>query len=805
MKSVITIFVFFFLTIFGFGQNANVLVGTNGEVVSPTNFWSANITNAKSGLGLGSAATNSSSAFQPSSLALTNLANGNGSSLTNLNITNTVGILSLDKGGTGSTNASDARNNLGLGSASTNPSSAFQPSSATLSNLANNNGINITNVQASNIVGSIVISNIPAFNFTNISGTLTLAQGGTSATNASNARQNLGATTIGDAIFTATNALFARTTIGSTDVGGNIFTLANPNALTFLRINSDNTVSAISSNDFRLAVGLGTAATNPSSAFQPSSSALTNLSSNNALFITNIQASNIVGTILLASNVSGVISISNGGTGATTASGARSNLGLGTSSTNASSAFQPSSTVLSNLANSNGVNLTNITISNLIGVLTTNGNGAGLTNLTAANITGTVALASNVTETIAISNGGTGATNAAIARTNLGLSATNNIFNSLSVGTGITNLSTNNSSAFGRQHYVVSGAENSFAAGFGLILSNAGVGAGGSIVLGGLANMTNEGAFLFNGVEQGGTVANSRGNYTFAVNASNGIFLNGPLKFEYLQGVSTDTGILQISAGGVISRVMTNKSTATPAFFGWSGFSNTAFSAAEVRTNLGLAWSALTNSNSGNGLVSVNTNGEVVSPTNFWDVAPIQTLVQNFTPVVNATNAATNARTLYVYSLAISTTGVTNVVTLPTNTATKNGDEVTVIHMGPTSSITAIRQLGQTNNLITINKTDESVKFIYENSAWTNFHNISFVEPVQFSGTNVAANVAASRTNLELGWSALTNTNNAKFQEAIFTTNEPTNAGTFGAHVTWMAVSIVTNGVTNEFSIPLYK
>jgi len=65
---------------------------------------------------------------------------------------------------------------------------------------------------------------------------LAVADGGTGSSTASGARTNLGATT----------------------VGGNLFTLANPSAITFLRVNADNTVSALSAPCFRTAIGAGT-------------------------------------------------------------------------------------------------------------------------------------------------------------------------------------------------------------------------------------------------------------------------------------------------------------------------------------------------------------------------------------------------------------------------------------------------------------------------------------------------------------------------------------------------------------------
>lgn len=69
-----------------------------------------------------------------------------------------------------------------------------------------------------------------------LSGTLAVANGGTGATTAGAALTNLGATT----------------------VGGNVVTLANPSAITFLRVNADNSVSALSASAFRTAIGAGT-------------------------------------------------------------------------------------------------------------------------------------------------------------------------------------------------------------------------------------------------------------------------------------------------------------------------------------------------------------------------------------------------------------------------------------------------------------------------------------------------------------------------------------------------------------------
>lgn len=68
--------------------------------------------------------------------------------------------------------------------------------------------------------------------------TVQVADGGTGATTASAARTNLGATTL----------------------GANLFTLANPSAVSFLRVNADNTVTAQTAANFRTDLGLGTLA-----------------------------------------------------------------------------------------------------------------------------------------------------------------------------------------------------------------------------------------------------------------------------------------------------------------------------------------------------------------------------------------------------------------------------------------------------------------------------------------------------------------------------------------------------------------
>lgn len=60
---------------------------------------------------------------------------------------------------------------------------------------------------------------------------------------------------------TGLTASTGRTSLGATTVGGNLFMLTNPSAVTFVRLNADNTVSALSASDFRTAIGAGTSST----------------------------------------------------------------------------------------------------------------------------------------------------------------------------------------------------------------------------------------------------------------------------------------------------------------------------------------------------------------------------------------------------------------------------------------------------------------------------------------------------------------------------------------------------------------
>ena len=468
------------------------------------------------------------------------------------------------------------------------------------------------------------------------------------------------------------------------------------------------------------------------------------------------------------------------------ATNARSGLGLGTAATNPATAFQPSSSVLTNLANNNGSTLTNISAAGVVGILATNGNGAGLTNLTAANITGA----------IAISNGGSGATTAGGARTNLGLGATNDVeFQTvkinLSTGAGDSLIVTNSgSSATSLFDDITVNELDAETAAFGntVIVSSNGISFNTNTAaattrtnLGlGLSALTNTSVSNFS-TAIGLGVTNVVTNRALVLPQADGLGSSTAYGIQWRNIYPSSNGLIALSGtddqGQTTFRISTGTMSGTTAevalfnanqitFYEPLSFNNTT-NAATTRTNFGLGWAALTNTSaSGFGAalygsntnpVLYNTNGEVVSPTNFWQVAPIVTRFVESQPTTNQTTNITAARNLHIHSLAISTTGVTNTIALPTNNVF-NGDIALVVHEGPTSSVTQVRTQGSTNNLVTMNRTEEAVEFVYYNSVWQFNHNRSFVEPIYFSGTNATANAAASRTNLGLGASKLSPT-----------------------------------------------
>jgi hypothetical protein len=769
MKNLIALLISGALVVSGYSQTRNVLVGTNNAVVQPTNFWSADASNARSGLGLGSAATNPASAFQPSSSILSNLVSGGALTFSNI----TVGISNV----TGLQSALDGK----LG---TNPTLAIANISNLQTTLDGKLGTNPT----------LQISNIAALQTAldgKLSGSFPIA-----ISNVSGLQTSLDGKLATNPTLTISNITGLQTNLDSKlSLTGNAVNLTNfPSSL--LRVDG----SAASLTNF------------PASLLRTTgdASGLTNFPTFNQ---------NTTGT---ASNVTGIVAITNGGSGENTASGARTAFGLGSAATNPASAFQPSSTVLSNLANNNGGSLTNITAAN-IGTVALASNITGTAPL-ATNITGVVALVNGGTGAtnasgartalgvsasdvfVGLTNLGTGtgqgfastpyilgstnstdpnnavlALNATGVRSVAGLTLaalTNTDNAAFRTAIGLGTAATNPATAFQPSSSVLT----NLAANNGSSLTNipvAGV-VGALVTNGSAAGLTNFPASLLTTNGNGAgltnlTAANITGTVGIASNVTGTIAIsNGGSGATTAGGARTNLGLgatNDVAFGGIILRdgdALKSEaagdgdliiSAANIVFGGAIGF-NSLTNAADTRTNLGLGWTALTNTNtaafntslygSGTNPVLYNTNGEVVSPTNFWQVAPITTTFIDSQPTTNQTTNIAAGRNLHIHSIAPSTVGITNTIALPT-TNSFNGDIALVVHQGPTSSVTAVRTAGAGTNLITLNQFDQAVEFVYYNSVWQFNHNLSFIEPIFFSGTNASANAAASRTNLGLG------------------------------------------------------
>lgn len=265
---------------------------------------------------------------------------------------------------------------------------------------------------------TIASSTIGTLNLTNA---LAIAMGGTGATTASGARTNLGATTI----------------------GSNIFTLTNPSSSTILRLNADNTVSAISTSTLNIdllntvgtlgatrgGTGLTTTTQNQlliggagntwtqiattslglATPFSTSAQLAALLSdetgtgnfvlSDSPAFTgtaTFASTSNsglltVAGTTTLATStitsltLGNALAITSGGTGATSASGARTNLGATTIGSNIFTLTNPSSSTILRLNADNTVSALstsslNIDLGNTVGTLGATRGGTGLSS-----------------------------------------------------------------------------------------------------------------------------------------------------------------------------------------------------------------------------------------------------------------------------------------------------------------------------------------------------------------------------------------------------------------------------------------
>lgn len=195
---------------------------------------------------------------------------------------------------------------------------------------------------------------------------------------------------------TGLTASTGRTSLGATTVGSNLFTLTNPSAVTFLRVNADNTVSALDAATFRSAIGAGTSSTTGT--------------------VTSVGGTGTVSGLTLSGTVTTSGNLTLGGTLSVTPS---------------NFASQTANTVLAAPNGTAGTPTFRALVAADIPTLN-------------QNTTGT---ASNVTGIVAVANGGTGASTAATALTNLGAYPASNpngytsntgTVTSISTGTGLS-------------------------------------------------------------------------------------------------------------------------------------------------------------------------------------------------------------------------------------------------------------------------------------------------------------------------------------------------------------------------------
>ena len=243
-----------------------------------------------------------------------------------------------------------------------------------------------------------------------LTGTLAVANGGTGGTTQSTARTGLGATTI----------------------GANMFVLTDPSAVTFPRFNTDNTVSALDAASFRTAIGAGSGGGSVTS--------VSGTGTVNGITLTGTVTSSgsltLGGTLSgvdLATQTSGTLAVARGGTGATDAGTARSNLSAAGSGAVGSSGLTMNTARMLGRTTASAGAIEEITIGTGLslsaGTLTATASGGTVTSVAASggttglSFTGSPITSSGtltLTGTLAVANGGTGATTAPTARTALG-------------------------------------------------------------------------------------------------------------------------------------------------------------------------------------------------------------------------------------------------------------------------------------------------------------------------------------------------------------------------------------------------
>jgi hypothetical protein len=305
---------------------------------------------------------------------------------------------------------------------------------------------------------------------------VSISQGGTGAINESGARINLGGTSTGIAVFTAANAASARASLSAASTGANSDITSLTGLTTPLSVGQGGTGQASYTNGQLLIGNTATGGLTKSTITAGSGISVTNGNGSISIAATgaggtvtsvgmavpaflSVSPSTITSSGTFTVSLSGTaLPVLNGGTGATNESGARTNLGATTVGSNLFTLTNPSAVTFPRFNADNTVSaLDAATFRSAIGAGTGSGtvtsvggtgsvNGITLTgtvtssgSLTLGGTLSGVSLATQVTGTLPIGNGGTGQTSYTDGQLLIGNTATGGLTKAtISAGSGIS-------------------------------------------------------------------------------------------------------------------------------------------------------------------------------------------------------------------------------------------------------------------------------------------------------------------------------------------------------------------------------